>query len=60
MSPFWGTFRQGLSCKGCHIFVILETKVENWDGADFKIGVGTVNRVYKYETADQTSLSLQI
>ena len=41
VSPFLGDFGQELFCKACHGFVISHTKGNNWDGTDFKIGVGT-------------------
>ena len=39
--PFWGDFGQELFCKACHPLVISRTKCENWDGTDFKMGIGT-------------------
>ena len=40
--PFGGEFGQELFCEVYHAFVISHTKGENWDGTDFKMGVGTL------------------
>ena len=36
-----GDFGQELFCEECHAFVILQTKGENWDRTEFKMGVDT-------------------
>ena len=44
--PFEPDFGQELLNKVYHPFVVQRTKGENWDGSDFKMGVGTACSEY--------------